>query len=352
MAYTHATKRGTVTQYTSKFYVEGRVIIVSQDAKNNTTTFKAQMWHGTSKTSQTWKGLLMDSYIRMDQAYTYFDDRTQNNNPWKDNPCLFFEKQYTVKHDSVGKKTIDLWMYTYAPSGSYGPGYCYVIDKSNAWKVALPQIDRTAPFVELHQLDITHNTYTIKATPNVACDQLQYQLNGGAWINMPQGEFITITGLTPNTNYNFRARARKTSNAVYGYMDIDFTTYPAPVELNVFAVTVLSATEIAVTVETNDSTNTEKIVLQCNELTKTITGSSGTHTFTVTPETKYTVTATAYTKGSGATTSRTQTVTTPADSFCTVIKPDGTVLPKKKMFMIDTNGIVTEVKKGNVSVLS
>lgn len=87
--------------------------------------------------------------------------------------------------------------------------------------MTLTKIDRTAPTVTLTTSNITASGVTVKATASVTCDRFDYSTdNGSTWTNFSTTSGTTatksITGLTPNTTYNIKVRARKSSNEVYG----------------------------------------------------------------------------------------------------------------------------------------
>lgn len=352
MATVLATKRGTVSQLSNYFYVEGRVLLESQDKKNNTSKIKVQLRHGTSNENRQWSGTMRDSFFRLDKAYTYFNDKNKDNT-WASNPTVLFEKTYTVSHNTDGSKIIDLWLYTYIPSGGYGPGYCYVASKTSTWSVTLPKIDRAAPTVTLEVLSKTNNSITIQGSTPDDCDIMQYQINEGTWVTIQPDTPITISDLTPKSAYTIALRARKTENAVYGYAtSVIEETFPNPVRLETVIATALDARHIAVTAYTNAPEDTASIQLTCGELSYSTDGGSVSHIFEVKPDTLYTVTATAYTLNSGLSDSLTTECTTPSEKYCTVIKQDGTVIPQRTLYLIDTIGNITEVPKEAITVLS
>lgn len=346
------TKAGTVAKFTNIFNASGRVE-TTPDPRNNCTTIKVQLLHGTNKTYQTWEGAVMERWIRLDGTYNYYSNKTQVNNPWGANPCILVEDTFVVYHDSSGKRSVDLWLHAYAPSGGWGPDHCYVETSGKAWKLQLPNIDRTGPGCDFNITNISTTGATIKSwsTAGVDCDLMQYSLNGGAWTNGPN--FVrALTGLTPNTTYTVKVRLRKTYNWVWSSSSTkSFTTHPNPVSISTLVATAVDPFTVTVSATSNSTSTTEKINVTCNGTTKTITGGTGTVSFTVNPDTTYSISATAYTVRSGATSTKTTSATTPADSFCRVIEPNGTISGKKKMYLIDTTGVVTEVKKPKTTVL-
>lgn len=129
-------------------------------------------------------------------------------------------KTYTVKvpHNSDGTKTCTL-SASWRMSGTYSGVSVGTITASTT--VTLDKIDRTAPTVTLTTSSITASGVTIKATASTTCDIFDYSTNGGStWTNFSttSGTTVskTITGLTPNTTYSIKVRARKKTNQVYG----------------------------------------------------------------------------------------------------------------------------------------
>lgn len=118
----------------------------------------------------------------------------------------------TVSHGSDGKKSITVGFSTrvwYSAAQDYGGS------------MVLANIDRTAPTVSLTTSNITASGVSIKATVSTTCDSFDYSINGGSsWTNFSTTSGTTasktITGLTPNTTYSIKVRARKKSNQVYG----------------------------------------------------------------------------------------------------------------------------------------
>lgn len=352
------TKNGTVDQHTNVFSAYGRLEVISQDAKNNCTKFKLQLWHGTTGTSWTWKGLVYQNWINVNNIIHYPVDRTQNNNPWTNNPCLLYEDEYTVQHDPDGKLDLDIQMYAYAPSGSWGPGNVYVPSNNSKWRVTLPQIDRSAPTVTCSVSSVSTNAVTVAYSVNQDFDIVEYSLNNGAWtaVTINTNRNFTISNLAANTTYSIKVRARRTSNNVYGTSaNLSAQTHPTPVTVKTLVATATDPHTITVTATTNTTANTDRIEIKCSNASntqwQTITGGSGTVSFTVDPDKTYTITAYAYTKRSGAMNSSTQTCTTPADTYCSIINANGSVTGKKKLFLINTNGVVTEIKKDKIHIL-
>lgn len=122
----------------------------------------------------------------------------------------------TVAHDSGGGKTIAVAATLDMAKAYYTPG-----PMSLSSSMALTNIDRNAPTVSFTTSDITQSSITISAGTNAACNIWQYSLNGGSsWTTFSSSNATsantTLTGLSANTTYNLRVRARKTYNNIYG----------------------------------------------------------------------------------------------------------------------------------------
>ena len=118
----------------------------------------------------------------------------------------------TVTHNSDGSKSITVEFSTRVYV--YGP-------KDYGGTMKLTNIDRSAPTVSITTSGITASGVTVKATSSTKCDRWDYSTNSGSsWTNFSTAngtsQTRTISGLTPNTSYGIRVRARKTSNQVYG----------------------------------------------------------------------------------------------------------------------------------------
>lgn len=358
MAYIHAEKEGTCYTNSGWYRCFGRVTINSQDARNNTTTFKVELMHGHksgTSTWKTWKGKNIERFIRVDgTTYNLADVGTVDGTIFNSDRSALISLcsgTYTVSHDANGNKNVDLWLGCYAYSGGNGPGTCRVVSKENAWLCTLPKIDRSVAGVTHSLNSVTTTSVKINVSTTHAIDYLQYSIDGGKTFVDAGTAPYTISNLTPNTTYKVITRVRRTSNWVWqNSTELSVTTHPNPVAMSTLAVTAITPHQITVTAAAN-SDNTEKIIVNCNNTNKTITGKSGQVTFDVTPETTYTIKATAYTVRSGATDDKSISATTPADAYCKIIEPTGTISAKKKMYLINTNGVKTEIKKDMVTRL-
>lgn len=130
-------------------------------------------------------------------------------------------KTYTVRvnHNSNGTKTGVALSASWRFSGTYSGTSIGTITASTT--VDLDSIDRTAPTVSCSVSDITASGLKISATSSATADIWQYSTNGGT--NYTQFSTTagtsatkTLTGLSPNTTYSIKVRARKKSNQVYG----------------------------------------------------------------------------------------------------------------------------------------
>lgn len=125
---------------------------------------------------------------------------------------VMIEKTVTVQHNGDGSKSFTI-SATYTGNSPIGG--------NGAQAVALNNIDRSPPSVSFTASSITASSVTISATAGVKCNIWQRSINGGSsWTQFSTADgtsaSTTITGLSPNTSYAIKVRARKTSNHVYG----------------------------------------------------------------------------------------------------------------------------------------
>lgn len=162
----------------------------------------------------------------------------------------------TVTHNSNGAKTIT----------------CKLEGEVDAWvptgrtkDLTLTNIDRSAPTVSMAINSITDTKISFTMTVSTSCDLWQYSLNDGTWTtfystNTSTAQTYTITGLSPNTSYTLKVRARKYSNYVYGSTsNASFSTYGGSLINSVNTVTADASTvsiTYSATVYNSDVTHT------------------------------------------------------------------------------------------------
>ena len=199
----------------------------------------------------------------------------------------------TVAHGSDGKKSITVGFSTrvyYSTAQEYGG------------TMTLTNIDRTAPTVSLTTSAITATGVTVKATGSTTCDRFDYSIDGGStWTNFSTTEGTTaskaITGLTPNTTYSIKVRARKKSNQVYGSSSASSVkTLGGSVISSVSTFTADAATaKITMSVTVYNTSYTHTLVIKNGSTTVlTITGltlANGSNTVTLTAAQRSTVLA-------------------------------------------------------------
>lgn len=93
---------------------------------------------------------------------------------------------------------------------------------NNVWGTSgSASADITAPQISFSSSNITANSVYINAKSSVTANIWQYSINNGSsWTQFSTtagtSAVKTITGLTPNTTYQVKVRARKQSNGLYG----------------------------------------------------------------------------------------------------------------------------------------
>ena len=166
-----------------------------------TSTGGASTYYTIDTTTVTINGTTVYSKDR-----TYWDDRVF---PAKKGSV---SGTITVAHNSNGSKTIAVGfstrVYIYG-SQEYGGS------------MTLTTIDRSAPTVTFSTSNVTANGFKISATSSATADIWQYSTNGGSsWTQFSTtastSASVTLSSLSPNTNYTVRIRARRQYNHVYG----------------------------------------------------------------------------------------------------------------------------------------
>ena len=132
---------------------------------------------------------------------------------------LLKTKTVRVNHNADGTKSGVALSAYWRFSGTYSGTPISSITASTT--ITLDTIDRAAPTVSLSTSSITASGVTISATSSATADIWQYSTdNGSTWTQFSTTAGTSaskaITGLSPNTTYTIKVRARKKSNQVYG----------------------------------------------------------------------------------------------------------------------------------------
>lgn len=200
--------------WTTDLYIYVKVI--SQNVIANTSTIALGMYV-YSKYSIAWSdfGTNGTSYIGTatsgSNCFTFTNGQSGSGTKW-----LIEDKQVTVYHNSNGTLTLPIYWHwgVNSPWGQYtGP--------SGSYNVTLSTIDRAAPTVTFSVSSITANGFKISANSTSTADIWQYSTNGGStWTTFSTtastSASVTLSSLSPNTNYTVKVRARRQYNQVYG----------------------------------------------------------------------------------------------------------------------------------------
>lgn len=132
---------------------------------------------------------------------------------------LLKTKTVRVNHNADGTKSGVALSAYWRFSGTYSGTSISSITASTT--ITLDTIDRAAPTVSLTTSNITASGVTLSATSSATADIWQYSTdNGSTWTQFSTtagtSASTTLTGLSPNTTYYIKVRARKKSNQVYG----------------------------------------------------------------------------------------------------------------------------------------
>lgn len=200
--------------WTTDLYIYVKVI--SQNVVANTSTIALGMYV-YSQYSIAWSdfGTNGTSYIGTATSgancFTFTNGQSGSGTKW-----LVEDKQVTVSHNSNGTLTLPIYWHwgVNSPWGQYtGP--------SGSYNVTLSTIDRVAPTVTFSVSSITANGFKISANSTSTADIWQYSTNGGStWMTFSTSAStsasVTLSSLSPNTNYTVKVRARRQYNQVYG----------------------------------------------------------------------------------------------------------------------------------------
>lgn len=200
--------------WTTDLYIY--VKIVSQNPIANTSTIALGMyvyskynidWGDWSNGGQSYVGTATSGA----NCFTFTQGQTGSGTKW-----LTENHEVTVTHNSDGTLTLPIYWHwgVYSTWGQY-------LAPSGSKNVTLTAIDRTAPTVTFSTSAITANGFTISATSSATADIWQYSTNNGSsWTQFSTTAGTSaskaITGLSPNTSYTVKVRARKKTNQVYG----------------------------------------------------------------------------------------------------------------------------------------
>lgn len=132
---------------------------------------------------------------------------------------LLKTKTVRVNHNADGTKSGVALSAYWRFSGTYSGTPISSITASTT--ITLDTIDRAAPTVSLSTSNISANGVTLSATSSATADIWQYSTdNGSTWTQFSTtagtSASVAVTGLSPNTTYYIKVRARKKSNQVYG----------------------------------------------------------------------------------------------------------------------------------------
>lgn len=192
------------------------VKIVSQNAAANTSTIALGMyvyskynidWGDWSNGEQSYVGTATSG----SNCFTFTEGQTGSGTKW-----LIENKQVTVTHNTDGTLTLPIYWHwgVYSTWGQY-------LAPSGSKNVTLTAIDRTAPTVSFTVSAITAAGFTISASSSATADIWQYSTNNGStWTSFSTTAGTSaskaVTGLSPNTTYQVKVRARKQTNQIYG----------------------------------------------------------------------------------------------------------------------------------------
>ena len=253
----------------------------TQDVVNNKSTIS---WNiKVSTTSSTGYVVVSEIRAKINGTEVYYRNHDNHTNGY--NGTQIASGTITVNHNSDGTKTV--------PMSIEAGIYQWAINKSGSDTFTLTQIDRAAPTITITTSGITASSVTVNASASTTCDRWDYSTdNGTTWTNFSTTSGTSasksITGLTPNTSYNIKVRARKKTNQVYGTSGASAVkTLGGSVISSINTLTADNATaQIVMSVTVYNTSYTHTLVIKNGSTTVlTITGltlSNGSNTITLT----------------------------------------------------------------------
>lgn len=180
---------------------------------------------------------------------------------------LLKTKTVRVTHNANGTKSGVALSASWRFDGRYSGTSIGTITASTT--VTLDTIDRTAPTVSLSTSNITAGGVTLSATSSATADIWQYSTDGGStWTQFSTtagtSASVTLTGLSPNTTYSIKVKARKRSNQVYGTSSaVSVKTLGGAVVNSVTALTADNASvSISINVTVYEASYTNTLVIK------------------------------------------------------------------------------------------
>ena len=253
----------------------------TQDVVNNKSTIS---WNiKVSTTSSTGYVVVSEIRAKINGTEVYYRNHDNHTNGY--NGTQIASGTITVNHNSDGTKSV--------PMSIEAGIYQWAINKSGSDTFTLTQIDRAAPTITITTSGITASSVTVNASASTTCDRWDYSTdNGTTWTNFSTTSGTSasksITGLTPNTSYNIKVRARKKTNQVYGTSGASAVkTLGGSVISSINTLTADNATaQIVMSVTVYNTSYTHTLVIKNGSTTVlTITGltlSNGSNTITLT----------------------------------------------------------------------
>lgn len=253
----------------------------TQDVVNNKSTISWDI--KVSTTSSTGYVVVSEIRAKINGTEVYYRNHDNHTNGY--NGTQIASGTITVNHNSDGTKSV--------PMSIEAGIYQWAINKSGSDTFTLTQIDRAAPTITITTSGITASSVTVNASASTTCDRWDYSTdNGATWTNFSTTSGTSasksITGLTPNTSYNIKVRARKKTNQVYGTSGASAVkTLGGSVISSINTLTADNATaQIVMSVTVYNTSYTHTLVIKNGSTTVlTITGltlSNGSNTIALT----------------------------------------------------------------------
>ena len=188
----------TGTLKNSKFYLNWQV--ASQNIAGNYTTLNWQAGLNISNNDKWYSNAIKLNSVVINGTTVYgggtFSNLTTNGDHQLASGSI------DIPHDSDGNKyfgaSLSGWLYGYSDTSGSGGDW-------------LPTIPRYANITSFSVSKRDETSVKFNFSVDATCDFAWYSTNNGSsWANLPTSNIIT--GLSPNTSYNFKLRVRRSDS--------------------------------------------------------------------------------------------------------------------------------------------
>ena len=195
--------------YGSHYTLWQSISLNSQDVANNKSNVTVRMYlsfDGSSYNAYT--NYATSGSMMIDGITRSYSISSINFSAGQAKDILLAEWTGYVNHKEDGSQTLNV-------TGSWNTNTTRIGSGTCSASLKLPTISRYANFNKLEMKSKTVNTITITWSCDTAVDDCQYSLNGGAYKSGVSYPDYTITGLSPNTSYVIKLRAKRRDSGLW-----------------------------------------------------------------------------------------------------------------------------------------